>query len=87
VLALVVELTAERRHSSTDGRSEIETLIRPQTPNGGYAGGPFTLEEDTTLADLLDVIVARGEYPLNTPLELGTLDGEPIALTVRAVAK
>jgi len=80
-----VLLTAKRVAATSDKPVGIQTLIQPQTPNGGKAGGPSTyfLPPETKLSDHLDVTIDEGEYPLNTPIKIGIFNGNPILLTVR----
>ena len=67
-----------------DARTEFTTLLRPQTPNGAFAGGPSTavVDGDVKAAEFLAVTINNGEYLVNEPIELGTLNGEPITLIV-----
>lgn len=82
-----VILAATRQKDPEDGKARVETLIRPRTPNGTSAGGPstWTVDAEKPLAEVLDVSVEDGEFPLNEPISLGTLNGEPVTLTVRPV--
>jgi hypothetical protein len=82
-----VVLAATRQKDPEDGKVRVETLIRPRTPNGTSAGGPstWTVDAEKPLAEVLDVSVKNGEFPLNEPIRLGTLNGEPVTLTVRPV--
>lgn len=83
----VVRLVAKRQESQTDEKSKVEILIRPETPNGGRAGGPsiYTVDADKSLNAILDVTVAEGDFALDGPVKLGTLNGEPITLVVRRI--
>jgi len=80
-----VRLSADRMKSSDGAKSEFTTLIRPQTPNGAYSGGPSTNIVDGAMSasEFLAITVDNGDFPLNKPIELGTLNGEPITMTVR----
>ena len=82
-----VTLVATRQKNPIDGTTQVETLIRPQTPNGSFGGGAstFNVDAETSLAEVLHVTVVDGEFPLNEPIKLGTLNGEPVTLTVRKV--
>ena len=84
----IVTLAVTRETSDLEGKSRYRTLVRPQSPGGAYAGGPSTYTEDTTLdlTDILLVDVESGEYPLGEPVQLGTLKGNPIQLTVRPIS-
>jgi len=79
-----VALIATRIAPAGEGDIYIQTLIRPQTPNGSYAGGPstFTLPRPTQLADAFTITAKSGDYPLNTPIEIARLRGKPVTLTV-----
>ena len=85
----ILRLSATRHNSDVDGKAKFETLICPETPNGGYAGGPSTqdLAFDTKLADVLNVTIKNGDYPIGEPIEIGTLHGEPVRLTVRKISE
>ncbi len=67
-----------------EGGIYIQTLIRPQTSMGSYAGGPstYTLPRTTQLTDLFTITAKSGDYPLDTPLEIAHLNGKPVILTV-----
>jgi hypothetical protein len=79
-----VALIASRIAPPGDGDIYIQTLIRPQTPNGSYAGGPstYTLPRATKLTDHFTITARSGDYPLNTPIEIARLSGKPVTLTV-----
>ena len=79
-----VALIASRIAPAGDGDIYIQTLIRPQTPNGNYAGGPstYTLPRATKLTDHFTITAKSGDYPLNTPIEIARLGGKPVTLTV-----
>ena len=83
----VVRLAVERQESQTDGKSNVEILIRPEMPNGGWAGGPsiYTVDDDKSLNAILDVTVAEGDFALDEPVTLGTSNGVPITLVVRRI--
>ena len=78
-----VALIASRIVPAGGGDIYIQTLIRPQTPNG-YAGGPstYTLPRATKLTDHFTITAKSGDYPLNTPIEIAQLAGKPVTLTV-----
>lgn len=40
------------------------------------------LDADLKLPEVIDIDVAAGEYPIAAPLPIGTLDGEPIYLSL-----
>lgn len=79
-----VALIATRIAPAGEGDIYIKTLIQPQTPNGGYAGGPstYTLPRLTQLAAFFTITAKSGDYPLNTPIEIARLSGKPVTLTV-----
>lgn len=83
-----VMLAAERKPGPTDGKALVEILIRPETPNGASAGGPmvFTVDADAPLNSILNATITEGEFPLDEPIEVGTLNGRPITLLVRRSA-
>jgi len=87
-LESVVILAAERKTSPTDGKTLVEILIRPETPNGAFAGGPsvFTVDTDAPLNSILNTAITEGEFPLDEPIEVGTLNGRPITLLIRRSA-
>lgn len=79
-----VALIASRIAPPGDGDIYIQTLIRPQTPNGSYAGGPstYTLPRATQLTDHFTITAKSGDCALNTPIEIARLKGRPVTLTV-----
>lgn len=79
-----VALIASRIAPPGDGDIFIQTLIRPQTPNGNYAGGPstYTLPRTTELADHFTITAKSGDFALDTPIEIARLGGKPVTLTV-----
>jgi len=79
-----VALIASRIAPPGDGDILIQTLIRVQTPNGNYAGGPstYTLRRESQLADHFTITAKSGDYALNTPVEIARLGGKPVILTV-----
>ena len=81
-------MNVSREPSDIDGKSKFTTLIRPQAANGAYAGGPstYTKDGDLELTDVLLVDAVPGEYPIGTPVNVGTENGMPIRLTVRSRA-
>lgn len=83
----VLRLAAKRQEKPADGKSKVEVLIRQETPNGGSAGGPsiYTVDADKSLNAILAITVAEGDFALNEPVKLGTLNGVPITLVVRRI--
>ncbi|MES2661413.1 MAG: hypothetical protein V4689_22525 [Verrucomicrobiota bacterium] len=79
-----IALIASRVEPPGDGDILIQTLIRPQLPNGSFAGGPSTdrVPRPTRLADYFTITGKNGDYPLNTPIEIARLRGKPVTLTV-----
>ena len=86
---VVGDLTAPRRPG---GESEVKVLLRVKGGNGGgnggHAGGLSRwLTPHKRLADVLTVSAKSGTYPLDTPLTIGTLNGEPLTLVVGETAR
>jgi hypothetical protein len=79
-----VALLSTRVAPQGDGDVYVLTLIRAQTPDGSYAGGPSTypLPRATQLADHFSITAKSGDYPLNTRIEIAQLRGKPVTLTV-----
>ncbi len=79
-----VALIASRVAPPGDGDIYIKTLIRPQTAQRGYAGGPstYTLPRATRLADHFVITAMSGDYPLDAPVEIARLGGKPVTVTV-----
>ena len=82
-----VTLSVSREKTTIDGESKFTTLIRPKSPNGAFAGGPstYTKRDNAEIDDILLVDIDSGEYPLDSPVQVGTLNGTPIRLTVRQI--
>ncbi|MEO5916000.1 MAG: hypothetical protein ABIS50_17325 [Luteolibacter sp.] len=79
-----VALIASRIEPAGGDDVFIQTMIRPQIPNGSYAGGSSTsiLPRATQLSDHFTVTARSGDYPLDTPIEIARLGGKPVTLTV-----
>jgi hypothetical protein len=79
-----VVLMASRIEPSGDDDIYIQTLIRPQTPNGASAGGPstYTLPRTTKLHDHFTITAKSGDFAPDTPIEIAQLGGKPVTLTV-----
>jgi hypothetical protein len=79
-----IALIASRIALPGDGDIYIQTLIRPQTPDGNSAGGPstYTLPRSTLLTDHFAITAKSGDYPLNTPIEIARLGGKPVTITI-----
>jgi len=45
-------------------------------------GGTYYPSKDIKLADFASMTAKDGIYPLDTPLEIGEIDGKPVTLTV-----
>ncbi|QDV24074.1 hypothetical protein [Aureliella helgolandensis] len=84
----VVRFAAERKRVDGENDSKIKTTIRPETPNGGSAGGSTTesFSVDTSLNEILTVTIPDGEYPIGKAIEIGTYKNSPVLLTVRPVS-
>lgn len=80
-----MRLVAERQQSQKNGTSDVEILIRHEMPNGDSAGGPsiYTVDADKPLKSILDITVAEGDFALDKPVMLGTLNDIPITLVLR----
>lgn len=83
----IVRFSANRHETEDNANSIVETIIQPETPNGGRAGGSISEEfpVDKPLDEILMVTIRDGEYPLGKPIEIGTYKGDPVHLTVLAV--
>ena len=82
-----VTLSVSREPTDIEGESKFTTLIRPTSPAGSFAGGPstYTKSDNVELNDVLLVNIDSGKYPLDSPVQVGTLNGTPIRLTVRPI--
>jgi hypothetical protein len=79
-----VALSASRITRQGDNFAYIQTLVRPESPNHGFAGGPaiHPVLATTKLETFFSISAADGEYKLNTPVEIARLDGKPVMLVV-----
>jgi hypothetical protein len=79
-----IAVIASRIAPSGNGDIYIQTLIRPQTPNGAFAGGPstYSLQRATQLADFFRITAKNGEYPFDTAVEIAQLQGKPVTVTI-----
>ena len=79
-----VALTASRIITRQgDDSAYIQTLIRTESASG-FAGGPSInpVPAATTLDSFFSVSATSGDYKLDTPIEIGRLDGKPVTLVV-----
>ena len=84
-----VSLVASRVAPSGQPWAYFHTLIRVQTANGGLAGGPAfeALPIATELSGFFTVTAKSGDYSFDTPVEIATLRGKPVTLTLKKGAK
>jgi len=66
-----------------DDTAYIQTFIRTES-SAGSAGGPSInpVPAATTLDSFFSVSATSGDYKLDTPVEIGRLDGKPVTLVV-----
>ena len=66
-----------------DYSAYIQTLIRTES-SAGFAGGPSInpVPAATTLDSFFSVSATSGDYKLDTPVEIGRLDGKSMTLVV-----
>jgi hypothetical protein len=66
----------------------IQSLIRIQT-GGVTTGGPAmdALPKDTRLSGFFAITAKTGNYPFDTPVEIATLRGKPVVLTLKRAAQ
>jgi len=79
-----VTLMASRVAPSDQPWAYMQTLIR--TKANGESGGATSLEalpHDTLLADFFTVTAKSGDYSFDTPVEVATLRGKPVTLTLK----
>jgi hypothetical protein len=79
-----VALSASRVTRPGDGSAYIQTLIRPENSDHGFAGGPaiHPVPEATKLEAYFSISATNGDYKLDTPVEIARLDGKPVMLVV-----
>ncbi len=79
-----IALIASRIEPKGSDKSYIQILIRPQTGDGSFAGGPslYTLPPGTLLKDQFTITAKDGDYPIDTPIEIARLRGKPVTVTV-----
>ena len=60
-----------------------------QTANGGLGGGPAfeALPIARELSSFFTVTAKSGDYAFDTPVEIATLRGKPVTLTLKKGAK
>ena len=61
----------------------VQVLLRPRDASG-YAGGPqvFAIPAEAKLEEFFKPTAAEGIYPLDRPLKIAELRGQPVNLTV-----
>ncbi len=79
-----VALSASRITRQGDDFAYIQTLIRPESFNHSFAGGPsiYPVRATTKLEAFFSISATNGDYKLDTPVEIGRLDGKPVILVV-----
>jgi hypothetical protein len=84
-----VTLMASRVAPSNHPWAYMQTLIRTKTANGGSGGATSfeALPHDTQLADFLTVTAKGGDYAFDSPVEVATLRGKPVTLTLKRATK
>jgi hypothetical protein len=83
-----VILSASRVARVGDDFASIQTLIRLETDHGS-AGGPYVsyVPAATNFDAYFSVSATTGDYKLDTPVEIGRLDGKPVTLLVSQTTK
>ncbi len=81
----MVSLSVTRNALSDDGKQTFTTLVRLESPTGGFAGGPstYTLDGAKTLDDVLAVTAVPSAVPFGIPHRIGSLNSQPITLLVK----
>jgi hypothetical protein len=79
-----VALSASRVTRQGDDFAYIQTLIRPESSNHSFAGGPaiHPVPAATKLEAYFSISATDGDYKLDTPIEIARLDGKPVMLVV-----
>ena len=83
-----VILSASRVAGVGAAFASIQTLIRLETDHGS-AGGPSVsyVPAATNLDAYFSVTATTGDYKLDSPVEIGRLDGKPVTLLVSQTKK
>lgn len=79
-----IALIASRLEPKAGDKTYLQILIRPQTSDANYAGGPstYTFPLGTLLSDQFTITAKDGDFPLDTPVEIARLRGKPVTVTV-----
>jgi hypothetical protein len=78
-----VALSGSRITRRGDDSAYIQTLIRTESSAGSAGGASINpVPAATTLDSFFSVSATSGDYKLDTPVEIGRLDGKPITLVV-----
>jgi hypothetical protein len=79
-----VALSASRITRQGDDFAYIQTLVRPESSNHGFAGGPsiYPVRATTKLEAFFSISATDGDYKLDTPVEIARLNGKPVMLVV-----
>jgi hypothetical protein len=83
-----VILSASRVARGGDAIASIQTLVRLETDHASV-GGPAVsyVPAATNLDAYFSVSATTGDYKLDTPIEIGRLDGKPVTLLVSQTTK
>ena len=78
-------LAADRIAPSGQPWAYLHTLIHVQTTNGVSTGGPAfeALPIATQLTNFFTVTAQSGDYLFDTPVQIGTLRGKPVTITLK----
>jgi hypothetical protein len=79
-----VALSASRITRRGDAFAYIQTLVRAENSNQGFAGGPavYPVPAATKLEAFFSVSATDGDYKLDTPVEIARINGKPVMLSV-----
>lgn len=83
-----VAFSASRFTQPGDQNARVQLYEQAQS-GGNSAGGPswWPVPSATELASYFSISASDGDYPLDTPLKIGVLDGKPVILTVGKMPK
>ena len=77
-------LMCASRITTSENNAYIQTIIRPRTGDGDFAGGPavYPVSPDVKLDEFFKISASNGIFKFDTPVTIAQLQGKPVTLVV-----
>jgi len=83
-----VAFSASRSSRPGDGHAQVQLCEEERSGGNSTVGqSVWPIPSATELASYFSISAADGDYPLDTPMKIGDLDGKPVMLTVGKMSK